>query len=263
MNAMPFHELNLRRNDWQPAAHDAKRSPCPAINSLANHGFIPRSGKDVGWWRMIYALHTVYGMTYPFAVVLVTSAMLGIGKKSWRGLTIDLDVLCNVAHVGALVQNNPKKGHARNKPSISLVQELLAEAPGEVVTLENLCTFRNEREQSMPPVPFWAQGTAQGELGLMLQVFGDEDLTCSKDVVESFLHYQRLHESFTGPRRYIGLHSTITYGVAVHHEQKKLASPKPLYISVLHILLLVTFALFGSFAVFRALTLGPRALAHL
>ncbi|KAH9883597.1 Cloroperoxidase [Xylariomycetidae sp. FL2044] len=34
-------------DDWQPPASDAVRGPCPMLNTLANHGFLPRSGKDI------------------------------------------------------------------------------------------------------------------------------------------------------------------------------------------------------------------------
>lgn len=36
--------------------HTPVRSPCPAINALANHGFIPRSGKGISKEMMVKAL---------------------------------------------------------------------------------------------------------------------------------------------------------------------------------------------------------------
>jgi hypothetical protein len=42
---------------WIPAAliPGAVRSPCPALNSLANHGFLPRNGKDISVPHLIKA----------------------------------------------------------------------------------------------------------------------------------------------------------------------------------------------------------------
>ncbi len=32
---------------YQPPGPDDSRSPCPALNALANHGYLPRDGKDI------------------------------------------------------------------------------------------------------------------------------------------------------------------------------------------------------------------------
>ena len=39
--------LLLPRGKYAPSTKDQIRSPCPLINSLANHGYIARSGKDI------------------------------------------------------------------------------------------------------------------------------------------------------------------------------------------------------------------------
>ncbi|CZT23931.1 related to chloroperoxidase [Ramularia collo-cygni] len=33
--------------DWKPAGYGDSRSPCPGLNSLANHGFLNHNGKDI------------------------------------------------------------------------------------------------------------------------------------------------------------------------------------------------------------------------
>ena len=37
-----------------------KRSPCPAVNTLANRGYIPRSGKRVSSQQILYAMREVW-----------------------------------------------------------------------------------------------------------------------------------------------------------------------------------------------------------
>ena len=37
----------LRRGTYAPSSSNDKRSPCPLVNSLANHGYIPRDGRNV------------------------------------------------------------------------------------------------------------------------------------------------------------------------------------------------------------------------
>lgn len=36
------------------------RSPCPGLNALANHGYLPRDGKDIDHQKVSYATHTAY-----------------------------------------------------------------------------------------------------------------------------------------------------------------------------------------------------------
>jgi len=43
----PLLPKDLKRGTYVCAQPGAKRSPCPLVNSLANHGYIPRDGKNV------------------------------------------------------------------------------------------------------------------------------------------------------------------------------------------------------------------------
>ncbi|PQE18971.1 sterigmatocystin biosynthesis peroxidase stcC protein [Rutstroemia sp. NJR-2017a WRK4] len=43
---------------WQAPTKDAVRGPCPMLNSLANHGYLPRNGKDITLNITIDALGT-------------------------------------------------------------------------------------------------------------------------------------------------------------------------------------------------------------
>ncbi|RFU75033.1 chloroperoxidase [Trichoderma arundinaceum] len=37
----------IRGHEWHPAGKGDSRSPCPGLNVLANHGWLPRSGKNI------------------------------------------------------------------------------------------------------------------------------------------------------------------------------------------------------------------------
>ncbi|EKD16070.1 uncharacterized protein L3040_003509 [Drepanopeziza brunnea f. sp. 'multigermtubi'] len=39
--------LGACQNTWQAPASTDKRSPCPMLNTLANHGYLPRDGLDI------------------------------------------------------------------------------------------------------------------------------------------------------------------------------------------------------------------------
>lgn len=44
--------------DWHPPGVDDVRAPCPMLNTLANHGFLPHDGKDITVDKTISALGT-------------------------------------------------------------------------------------------------------------------------------------------------------------------------------------------------------------
>ncbi|ETS75762.1 hypothetical protein PFICI_12706 [Pestalotiopsis fici W106-1] len=52
---------------WKPAGHNDLRSPCPAMNTLANHGFLPRDGRHITKDILITALKDGYNIGYDFA----------------------------------------------------------------------------------------------------------------------------------------------------------------------------------------------------
>ncbi|CAG8835038.1 22518_t:CDS:2, partial [Racocetra persica] len=37
----------MSTHEWQAPGPDDKRSPCPALNTLANHGYLPRGGENI------------------------------------------------------------------------------------------------------------------------------------------------------------------------------------------------------------------------
>ena len=63
-SAEPFEPIEFNvgeeENEFRPAREGDIRGPCPAINTLANHGFINRDGKDVKVSDLAQALQDVY-----------------------------------------------------------------------------------------------------------------------------------------------------------------------------------------------------------
>jgi hypothetical protein len=51
---------------YQAPAPGACRSPCPALNTLANHGFLPRDGKNIDEAILKKALIDTYGLSWLF-----------------------------------------------------------------------------------------------------------------------------------------------------------------------------------------------------
>ena len=78
---------------WEaPSINDA-RSPCPFLNTAANHDLIPRSGRGIDTERLYNVLTTVAGLDQSIAEVLVKQ-VLPISYVNDQGIQVfNLDSL--------------------------------------------------------------------------------------------------------------------------------------------------------------------------
>ncbi|KAI0148661.1 Chloroperoxidase [Xylariaceae sp. FL1272] len=56
-----------------------QRGPCPGLNALANHGYIPRDGV-VGFLDLVASVNTVYGMGIDLITILAVMGTVGVGN---------------------------------------------------------------------------------------------------------------------------------------------------------------------------------------
>ncbi|KZT19754.1 Cloroperoxidase [Neolentinus lepideus HHB14362 ss-1] len=90
-----------------PSSSDS-RSPCPALNTLANHGYLPRDGKNITPSHLVHALKSAYGATTPLAWVLTYGGYFllrnppppaSLPSLSPSSLSLSLSSLSHLAHV--------------------------------------------------------------------------------------------------------------------------------------------------------------------
>ncbi|GLB44255.1 putative peroxidase, family 2 [Lyophyllum shimeji] len=62
-----------------PPNTSSSRSPCPALNALANHGYIARDGKNIRFWTLLRATQHVYNLSFPLALLLTTVGYITCG----------------------------------------------------------------------------------------------------------------------------------------------------------------------------------------
>lgn len=72
--AFPQASRNLARqagpDSWSPAAAGDVRSPCPGLNTLANHGFINHNGRGITKQQMQQGFLDAFGLgTFLFSFV--------------------------------------------------------------------------------------------------------------------------------------------------------------------------------------------------
>ncbi|RCI17478.1 hypothetical protein L249_3301 [Ophiocordyceps polyrhachis-furcata BCC 54312] len=74
------------RHEFRPPNFEAgdQRGPCPGLNALANHNYIPRSGV-VNTFQVIFAINRVYGVSVDLGAVL--SALSTV----WAGIPVSIN----------------------------------------------------------------------------------------------------------------------------------------------------------------------------
>ena len=102
---------------WRrPSRHDL-RSPCPALNTAANHGYLPRDGRDISIWTMITGLRACYNVSWVLAILFTVGSFIiirlsGVGR-GWLWPRVDLDELA--AH--NVLEHNASLTHADHAES--------------------------------------------------------------------------------------------------------------------------------------------------
>lgn len=83
---------------WQAPGEGDQRGPCPGLNALANHGYIPRDGV-VSLLGAVRAMNDVYGISLELATLL---AVMGV---VWTGNPVSLDPSFSIGGNDTEVQN--------------------------------------------------------------------------------------------------------------------------------------------------------------
>ncbi|CAG8455541.1 11102_t:CDS:2 [Scutellospora calospora] len=66
-------------HDWQAAGPTDKRSACPGLNALANHGYLPRDGENITAQQLIKAVQDAYNVSAAVSTALTYNALVSCG----------------------------------------------------------------------------------------------------------------------------------------------------------------------------------------
>ncbi|KAG2760280.1 hypothetical protein JG687_00010685 [Phytophthora cactorum] len=175
------------------------RSPCPALNGLANHGYLPRDGKSVTPALLQQALVQVYNLDKSLAEFLVSSLPAEFSLA-------DLGEHNVVEHDASLVHDDSWKGEDPSSVNATLATNLLSS--GNQLTRSTLAVYRREREaHSATNTPEFKETftteralTAYSEAAVMLLVMGEHSTTSiSVDRARVFLVEERIPQDYKKP----------------------------------------------------------------
>ena len=171
---------SLKTGDYVPPSASDIRSPCPAINALANHGYLPRNGRDVqvesiltgmdkigigGFLAYMFA-HPIYierpkqdvpkpavgwgtVLLHPFNYIFSSFAMRDPGQINSQGhyvLNLNQLGLHNaVEHDVSLTRHDFAQGD-NISPQPDLIKDLLAASSnGKTITIDDFVALRKRR----------------------------------------------------------------------------------------------------------------------
>ncbi|KAG9293452.1 hypothetical protein G9A89_009176 [Geosiphon pyriformis] len=194
--------------EWKAPGPNDKRSPCPALNSLANHGYLPRDGKNLSIFTLTSAVWQVYRLDILVAGFLSSNAVLMLGSNG----KINLDDLFKhnvIEHDASLTRNDLYDGNIV-PVNQTLINEFFSFNVSGKLTPESFAkaeTLRTEKCFKYNPnctaTTINTQRTQLGESANFLSVFGDENLEIDLKIADPFFRYERLSELYIPKKKFI------------------------------------------------------------
>ncbi|GMF46376.1 unnamed protein product [Phytophthora fragariaefolia] len=181
-----------------PPPNDAPnhRSPCPALNSLANHGYLPRDGKNLTPDLIRGAVVDVFNVDETLAERLTRPLPLQLTLA-------DLSVHGFIEHDASLVHDDTYFKTDPAQINGSLADSLFAKAKDGKLDKHSMATARRQREAQSEKenpecaLPIKGQVAAYGEAALLLIGMGDyESETISVEHARCFLLDEKIPDDF-------------------------------------------------------------------
>ncbi|PKX90444.1 uncharacterized protein P174DRAFT_413317 [Aspergillus novofumigatus IBT 16806] len=165
-----------------PIQATVSRSPCPALNALANHDILPRSGKHISYGQMSHAIQHAYNLAPSLADQLTASAYQLDQGRGWVDLQ-DLSALNVIQHDASFTRPDIAFCPNQSVPHPDLVDRFLSHASnGKSLSLDDIVYFsglrraeckRSNGQYSMT-WSFLHQFFGSGNNALMYSIFGGD-----------------------------------------------------------------------------------------
>ncbi|KAL1624662.1 hypothetical protein SLS56_007725 [Neofusicoccum ribis] len=185
--------------EWAPAGPDDFRGPCPMMNTLANHGFLPHDGRNITRANAIHALNTGLNFATDLAGIMWDQAIIANPEPNATFFTLDnlnrhnvLEHDASMSRADAYLGNN----HVFNQTIFDTTTAFWTEPILDRIQLTNGKLFRQLVSRSENPEYTFTQTTeafSLGEVGAPVIVFGDhESVTVNRSLITYFFENERL-----------------------------------------------------------------------
>ncbi|KAH6653063.1 Chloroperoxidase [Truncatella angustata] len=168
-------------NDWHPPVYGDFRGPCPMMNTLANHGFLPRDGRNITKANAISALGNGLNFDATLAGIMWEQAIIANPSANASFFTLDhlnrhnvLEHDASLSRTDAYLGNN----HAFNQSVFDSSRRYWTGETVDALQLANSKIFRQVESRATNPNYTFSATTEQfslGEVAAPIVAFGDLD----------------------------------------------------------------------------------------
>ncbi|KAH9956338.1 Cloroperoxidase [Russula dissimulans] len=118
--------------EYIPPRQGDSRCSCPALNAMANHGIIPRDGRDITFRELSALIRTTYNFSPSFCLYVprYIAKILDRSYSTGRFDLSDIDVHNGIEHDASLVRRDIHHQYHQGMPDGQLVAALLKSATG-------------------------------------------------------------------------------------------------------------------------------------
>ncbi|KAI1163453.1 putative chloroperoxidase [Nemania serpens] len=154
----------------KPRSTDS-RSPCPMLNTLANHGYLPHNGRNITAQDIGNAIFETTNWHSDFGVFPASAALTNLNVTHID--LADLNSSPGGEHPASLTRKDASSGDS-NAIDTARTAQLFADSRTSFLTIDSVAKTRNRLDaSSKPPLTAEELGVAQGEAALMMLLMRD------------------------------------------------------------------------------------------
>ncbi|GJC89443.1 putative sterigmatocystin biosynthesis peroxidase stcC [Colletotrichum liriopes] len=154
---------------WNPPGPTDSRSPCPGLNTLANHGYLPRHGFNLTVPQFGDAVSAGFGWHREFGDNVANATFTGLGVTSIK--LEDLNVHNASEHRASMTRNDDNTGDAMSFVPERL-EALFRDSDTDFLDVKSMARsrIRLEAQSGLPLMPEFQRSAARGESSLLLML---------------------------------------------------------------------------------------------
>ncbi|KAJ4860050.1 peroxidase, family 2 domain-containing protein [Trichoderma breve] len=229
---------------WEAPGPNDLRSPCPMLNTLANHGYLPHDGRDISAQQFADAAFEVVNID-PMAIKQVANYFLRASNQTSINLT-DLNRPGILQHIASLTRDDVTSPDSVDvTASQDRIRHLIQDSDTDCITIASLAKTRLHVEDLSSPkeLTLKEQTFAYAEAGLLLLTMIEGEVPsgwsfppatayCApKKRVETWLTEERFPEELGWKKseRTIGLMDFVPVIKGIYEEKRSQAGKGPLW----------------------------------
>ncbi|KAK8033877.1 hypothetical protein PG991_003275 [Apiospora marii] len=186
--------------DWIPSSPGDSRSPCPLLNALANHGYLPHDGRDIDRDTAVNALEDGVNMDRPLADFFFQQALSTVPVANATRFSLHHLIQHNaIEHDASLSRPDAFFSAHQDVFDPTVFAETRSHWPDPVINVRQAAAARLARMQTSnrtnPAFELNKAGepASVAETAVYIIAFGDiEAGTVRREMVEYFFENERL-----------------------------------------------------------------------